>query len=272
LVEFGKEFLKILNYGYSNDSCQVFGRVVDCGFKSLKKKFILHWRSKMPLRHAYRRLLLILSVTGLLAAVFALSGCYPGGPQDLGDIGLALTYRTQEADYSGLMTYAMPDTVIALVNPDDDSSEPLDRRYDDLILTEIAAQLDARGFQRILDPDENNVPDVIVTAGAVQSDAYLVFQYWGYPGYGYPGWGWGYPGYPVTGVVQFKQGSIVWTMVDIRGLDPAGDGSEDATVLWLAGINGAMTGTGTNPQGDIPRGIAQCFIQSPYIQAEAGRN
>jgi len=193
---------------------------------------------------------------------------------DLGDIGVAVTVRSSEADFSGLHTYAMPDTVLPLTNPDDDSSEPLNRQYDQMILTEIADRLEARGFTRIENPNETNAPDVVVQVGGVQSDAYLLFTYWGYPGWGwgYPDWGWGYPGYPATGAYKFKQGSLIWVMLDIRGLDPAGDDLEDADVIWAAGINGALTGTGSNPGAGIPRGIAQCFEQSSYIQAASTRN
>jgi len=227
----------------------------------------------LPAKTRFRGVLGLGAMTALLLAL-VLAGCYPGGPQDLGDTGLAITFKSPTADYSGLHTYAMPDTVLALINEGDDSSEPLDRRWDEDILTEIAANLESRGFVRILDPDETNVPDVVVQVGAVQSDAYLIFSYWGYPGYGwgYPGWGWGYPGYPSTGAYKYKQGSITWTMLDIRELDPASPDPDDATVIWVAGLNGALSGTGSNPESGIPNGIGQCFDQSTYIQAENAGN
>jgi|GEM_PF-353914 len=207
-----------------------------------------------------------LALAGLLVILaVGLAACYPGGPEDLGEIGLVLTWDNPESDYSGLQTYAMPDTVLPLSNPEDDSSEPLDRRYDRLILDTIAAEMDSRGFVRELDP-ENNTPDVVVQVGASQNDAYLLFTYWGYPGYGWPGYGWGYPS---TGAYQFKQGSIFWNMTDYRNVDPSdpGDNEETVPVMWISGLNGALTGTGTNPTAGIPNGIRQAFTQSPYIKA-----
>jgi hypothetical protein len=209
--------------------------------------------------------------SGLLLAL-ALVGCYPGGPEDLGDIGMALTFKAPQGDFSGLQTYAMPDTVLALINPDDDTSEPLDRSYDGTVLAQIANQLESRGFTRIDNPDESNRPDVLVAVGAVQSDAYLVFTYWGYPGYGWGYPGWGYPGYPSYGAVKYKQGSIVWTMIDVRDVTPGGDAAEEVSALWVAGLNGALSGSGTNPARDIPQGIAQCFTQSPYILVSSAGN
>jgi len=207
-----------------------------------------------------------LALAGLLVALAALmAACYPGGPEDLGDIGLVMTWDNPETDYSGLMTYAMPDTVLPLSNPDDDSSEPLDRKYDSLILDTIAAEMEKRGFARELDP-ENNKPDVVVQVGASQNDAYLLFTYWGYPGYGYPGYGWGYP---TTGVYKFKQGSIFFNMTDYRNVDPddPGDDDEIVDVMWISALNGALTGTGSNPSVGIPTGVQQAFTQSPYIKA-----
>ena len=57
-----------------------------------------------------------------LAAALTLAACYPGGPEDLGDIGVALTQFDSNANFTGLRTYAMEDTVVALINPDDRSA------------------------------------------------------------------------------------------------------------------------------------------------------
>ncbi len=203
----------------------------------------------------------------VMGLVMGLAACYPSGPEDLGDIGLVLTWDNPQGDYTGLQTYAMPDTVLPLINPDDDSSTPLDRTFDALILETIAEEMATRGFTRELDP-ENNKPDVVVHVGASEKDAYLVFTYWGYPGYGgWPGYGWGYP---TTGYYKFQQGTILWNMTDYRQVDPdnPADDEEIVPVLWVAGINGALTGTGTNPEVDIPIGIRQGFAQSTYIQAD----
>lgn len=206
--------------------------------------------------------LLILGISTALA--FLVCACYPNQPEDLGDIGLALTFDNPDGNYSGLMTWAMEDTVMALINPGDDSSEELNRIYDESILETIAAEMDKRGFQRILpvNGDLPEKPDVVIRVGAVQSDAWVGYVYWGYPGWGYPGWGWGYPS---TGYYKYKQGTILWTMADWR---EATDPDDVTPILWVAGLNGALTGTGSgSPVTRIPNGIRQCFTQSTYIQA-----
>jgi Domain of unknown function (DUF4136) len=214
------------------------------------------------------RLMLALGASLLLA--IALGACYPNQPENLGDIGLALTFDNPNGDYSGLKYWAMEDTVHAIINENDDSSEPLNRRYDSLILETIAARMESKGFVRVYDPGfaaGDTFPDVVVQTGAVQSDAWIGYIYYGYPYYGYPGYGWGYP---TTGYYKYTQGTILWTMADWRGIDEDNvDNPDNVTpILWIAGVNGALTGEGSgNPTQTIPTGINQCFSQSTYIQA-----
>ncbi len=214
------------------------------------------------------RLLLVLAASLLLALV--LGACYPNQPEDLGEIGLSITFDNPDGDYSGLRYWAMPDTVKPLINPNDDSSEPLDRRYDSIILEKIAFEMAARGFARVYDPGfaaGDTFPDVVVNVGAVQSDAWVGYIYFGYPYWGYPGYGWGYPS---TRYYKYTQGTILWTLADWRGIDEDNvDDPDNVTpLLWVAGVNGALKGTTSgNPSQTIPAGIGQCFTQSTYIQA-----
>lgn len=208
------------------------------------------------------RKLAVLGAAAIVAAL-ALAACYPGGPEDFGDIGVVVTLNDTNADYAGLQTYAMEDTVLALTNPDDSSSEPLNRIYDPMIIAEIHAQMQARGFALTTRPD-TLLPDVAIMLGATQNNAYILYQTWPYyPGY-WPGYGWG--GYPSTGAVVYKEGSIIWIMADLRDFEVGDEGAEPP-VLWAAGINGALEGEGTNTEDGIITGIRQGFTQSPYIQA-----
>lgn len=205
----------------------------------------------------------------VLLLFLVLPACYPGGPQNLGDIGVVVTWYDQDADFTGMGTYAMVDEVEDLSNDDDNSSEPISPVDAITILDEANIQMVAAGFTLELDP-ENNLPDVFVFVGATKNDAYIAFQTWyGYPGY-WGGGGWGYPGYyPGTGYVKFKEGTIVLEMVDLRDVVDEPD-ADDVESLWYAGVNGALTGEGTNPEQDIRQGIAQSFAQSPYINASQG--
>ncbi len=214
------------------------------------------------------RLLLLLGSS--LALALVLGACYPNQPEDLGDIGLAVTIDNPDGNYNDLLFWAMPDTVLPMINPNDDSSEPLDRNHDQTILDTIAEQMAARGFIRVFEPGfavADTVPDVIVEVGAVQSDAWIGFIYYGYGYWGYPGYGWGYP---TTGYYRYTQGTIIWGMTDWRGITEDDFDNPDLVtpVLWAAALNGALSGQGSNPTSvDIPRGINQCFTQSTYIQA-----
>lgn len=214
------------------------------------------------------RLLLLLGTSVALALV--LGACYPNQPEDLGDIGVAITIDNPEGNYDGLLYWAMPDTVLPMIDPLDESSLPLPRQYDALILAKIAEGMADRGFIRVFDPsfaDGDTFPDVVVQVGAVQSDAWVGYVYYGGYWGGYPGYGWGYP---TTSYYKYTQGTIVWTMADWRGVteDNAGDSDLVTPGLWAAAINGALSGqTSGNPNVDIPNGIDQCFTQSTYIQA-----
>ncbi len=205
----------------------------------------------------------------LLLLLFLLPACYPGGPQDFGDIGVVVTWYNKEANFDALLTYAVVENVEDLSNEDDETSDPISPLDAIVILDEIHNQMIEAGFTLEADP-ENNTPDVFVLAGATQKDSYVAFQTWyGYPGY-WAGGGWGYPGYyPGTGYVKFKEGTIVMEMVDLRNMNNDA-GLPDVTSLWYAGVNGALSGEGTDPEEDIRKGIAQSFAQSPYIQASQG--
>ncbi len=222
------------------------------------------------MRNQPKARLLLLGASLLLALV--LGACYPNQPEDLGDIGLVITIDNPDGNYNGMLYWAMPDTVIALINPNDSSSEPLNRQYDDTILETIAQQMTARGFVRVFDPsfaDGDTMPQVVIDVGAVQSDAWIGFIYWGYGYWGYPGYGWGYP---QTGYYRYTQGTVMWVLTDWRGVTEDNHDNPDLVtpVLWASAINGALDGSGSNrPSESIPTGIQQAFTQSTYIKASS---
>ncbi len=213
---------------------------------------------------------LVLVIAAGLTMAAALSACYPNEPEYAKDLGLVITIDNPDGNYDDLLYWAMPDTVMPLINEDDNSSEPLGHEHDRRILDTIADEMAARGFIRIYEPSfeiGDTVPDVVVQAGAVQSDAWIGFIYYGYGYWGYPGYGWGYP---TTGYYKYTQGTVLWGMTDYRGVtvDNFDDPDLITPVLWGAAINGVMSGEGsTDPNVDIPKGITQGFTQSTYIQA-----
>jgi hypothetical protein len=210
---------------------------------------------RVPRRFGAR--VLLPAVLGLLVA---LGACYPGGPQDLDDLDLVLTFRDREASFAGLMSYAMLDTVFEL-DVDNSGAEPLDPKYNPTILESLQRNMAARGFVREPDP-ENNPPDVWLEVGAIKSDVWVYWYNWGYYP---PGWGCCY--YPPSmGTAKFDQGSIVWQMLDLRNYDPA-DPDAKAPVMWYGGINGALSSSNSTNHEKIAAGIDQGFAQSSYVIA-----
>jgi hypothetical protein len=196
----------------------------------------------------------------LLGMLVVLGACYPGGPEDLDDLDLVLTFRDQSVDFSGLARYAMLDTVFEL-DVDDSSAEPLDPRFDPTILESLQRNMESRGFVRETDP-ANNPPDVWLEVGAIKSDVWVYYYRWGYYP---PGWGCCY--YPPSlGTAKFDQGSIVWQLLDLRNYDP-NDPDAVAPVMWYGGINGALSSSNSTNHEKIAAGIDQGFAQSTYVQA-----
>ncbi len=204
------------------------------------------------------------AMTGLVAILLAvlLAACYPGGPEETSDLGAVVTARVPGADYTGLATFALEDTVIVL-KLDDSSAEPIDPSYNPVILAELRAQMVAAGFQDVTPDTATVTPDVWLVVGAVQAEVWFYWYNWGYYG-GWWGPGWGY--YPPSGGTgSFQNGTVLWQLLDLRDVDPGAPDQEPAPI-WMGGLNGVVSGShGTNESG-IRKGIDQAFYQSPYIK------
>ena len=197
----------------------------------------------------------------LAVAAFLLAGCTPGGPDSESDLGMVVTAKVPGADYADLMTFALDDTVLIL-DVDDSSAEPIDPTFNPVILEELRAQMVAAGFQDVTADTATVTPDVWLVCGAVQSEVW----YYSYD-YGY--W-WGY--YPPPPTVQnFTQGTLLWQLMDMRGVQ-AGGSADTIASIWVAGINGALQDSESTTEAGIRSGIRQAFTQSSYIQAsQAGK-
>jgi len=205
------------------------------------------------------RSLLVLGLTG--AILLGLAACYPGGPETLDELGLVLTFRNPDLSYTGLRTYAMEDTVVALGEGD-----PIDIKFNPTILEALQDNMAARGFTREMDP-ENNKPDLWLAVGTVESTVWVQWYDWGYwGGYYPPGWGGGYYP-PYTGTTSFQQGSVVWQMLDLRDVELPITGETKPTAIWVGGINGAIKNSDSANHAAITEGVNQAFAQSDYIAA-----
>ena len=197
------------------------------------------------------------------ALVLGLAACYPGGPENLDELGIILTLKNPQGKFSGQMTYAMEDTVTELKKPGDDSSEPIDTRFNPIILEELQGQMANAGFTREMDPAANK-PDYWLSVGAVESEVWLYWYSWGYYG-GYPGWGYYYP--PYVGSTSFQQGTVIWQLHDLSDIDDPSDPGSEPPLNWVGSINGALDSKSSTTESGIREGIRQAFAQSPYIAA-----
>jgi hypothetical protein len=201
--------------------------------------------------------------------------CYPGGPSEAEDLDLVGTMHDPDFNFDGVVTYAMPDTVIHIIG-EDDKEEDIDHSFDELMLSTVSTNMDALGFQW-MEFDTINPADVVLLVSAVTTTSSGIIHdpgwwwgYWGwwpgwggYPGGGYwgPGWGYGYPwGYPIY--YSYSTGSIFVSMINPDDFDLE---NETIGVVWMAALNGLLTGDEDRAETRIREGINQAFVQSEEI-------
>ena len=207
-----------------------------------------------------KKLVVLFSI--LILSSFLLYSCYP-------DYGLSVTdYDTVITLYDSTQnfnkpTYVMPDTVLHLIG--DDQQDNIDRSNDALILSTVASNMLARGYQRVPLDTTADAPAFVMLVGVTTSQ-YQGITYW--PGWGYwGGWGWwgGYPGwgYPGGGVSywNFTTGTIAMSLLNPEKINP--DNLTYAGV-WLARVNGVLSSSVSTSQR-IKSRIDDAFNQSPYL-------
>ena len=201
----------------------------------------------------------------IIAAALVLCSCgLDSGFNSIADFDVIVTVYDDQADFGAIQTYAMPDTVAHL--GDDKSGSGRSREdgiYDQLILDELAANLEAIGYIREEDP-ENNGADVVVLAGVTStewevwvSNPWYDWGYWGY----YSDYYYYYP--PCSGCgnsYTFTTGSLLVIMEDRNAAE-----EEIIPVLWAAGMNGLVEGSTSSIRNRIIDGIEQAFAQSSYL-------
>ena len=203
----------------------------------------------------------------LLAA--GLWSCAPdSGFSSIADYDVVITTYAPGADFAGLQTYAMPDSVAHVIDEDNPPTEEVSREFDDLILATVAGQLEHLGYEEEPDP-ENNAPDifvpVVVTASSVTGIYYDWTPVWGWypwwPGWG-PGWG---TYYPVAVSYAYSMGTIFIDIWDVKNAD---EDEQTVPVIWNAAINGVLGDTSQGTADRIQATIEQAFSQSPYLGAD----
>jgi len=217
---------------------------------------------KLAKQNAAKKITLFTFI-GLL--FLTVGGCYYDYGMNVSDYDVVTTLYDVNFNFSNVKTYAMPDTIVHIV--DEGKESDISRKYDSFILKQVASQMELRGITRITDPDfsvAEKTPNVVLLLRATSTTNYVAYNnyYWG----GYWGWGWGgyYPWYGGTTVYNYTTGTVLIDMIDVENANPA---EEEYPSAWLAAINGLLGDSGTSSQNRLSTSIVQAFVQSPYIGA-----
>ena len=209
------------------------------------------------------------ALPALAGALLTGASCYPGEVTSIQQLDLVVTVHDSTVDFTSYTTYALLDSVVHIDRENNNNDNLLNRDNDALMLSQIRSNIEALGYVEEMDP-ANNTPDILFLVGAfgiTNTDIYVSYPWWGWYGwYPYwpccgPGYGWGYPSVPV--VVQYDTGTLAISLVDPAravGVDP-----NTLPVIWLAGINGLLSGSEASITARIINAIDQAFSQSPYL-------
>ena len=135
--------------------------------------------------------------------VLCMASCYPEGPDYVHEKDIALTHYDEEADFSTLKTFVIPDSVVYVQG--DSNATGLANELKEEILSLVKQNFEAYNYQLLTDEEaEAQTPDFVVTVTAFATPTFSYNSwgnYWGwYPGWDWFGWGgvWGgwYPWYP----------------------------------------------------------------------------
>ncbi|MFC1799500.1 DUF4136 domain-containing protein [Candidatus Eisenbacteria bacterium] len=219
--------------------------------------------SRKDMALSSRPLILALTVIGTLLLLWS---CTPdSGFNTTADYDTVVTHYDPDVSYKSYSTYYLADSVAYITDPDDTSTIERDDDLDELILSTVASNLNAYGYQRIMEPEAENPPDLFVPVSITTTEwvgAYYPYYPpgWWYPWY--PGWGPGYPGYYPPVVYSYSTGTIFFDLWDFK--DPIEE-EEEFPVLWTATINGLLSSDRASGEQRIVESINQAFSQSWYL-------
>jgi hypothetical protein len=187
-------------------------------------------------------------------SMLLLQACFPFGPEDIEDFDIVGTFYDENVNFGNFKTYAMPDTVVKVSSTGVTNEK---EQYDDLILSQVEANMSAAGYERISDPQN---ADMIMTV-AIARAGYSIdqsYDYGDYYGDRYDDYGTG--GYYYTGDnYQVDTGTVLMSLANNDG-NPSLESS-----LWLGMLNGIVEQSFTNTSRRLIELINQAFVQSPYL-------
>ncbi len=207
-------------------------------------------------------------ITG--AAIY-LSSCFPG-PSDtdyLQDYDVVHTTRNGDEDASNLSTFALPDSILIIVNSpgenDDYYLEDESPEFADEIKASVKRNMEAYGYTEVDEAITNADIAINITGLEVTTVGVSYPPCWGW---GWPGWGGWYPGYPGWGgrcyypsYFKYETGSLFLDMANIKEST-----ASDVKMIWGASIVGLLSRNEFSNEDRAKIGIDQAFLQSPYLK------
>ncbi|MFV0607082.1 MAG: DUF4136 domain-containing protein [Niabella sp.] len=201
------------------------------------------------------------------------------------DYDIVYTHYNQKANFKAYSTFAIPDKIPYLSDPNGQNQEEEYLDDDnpslaDLIRTKIRNNLSGRGYTEV--DEHTDTPDLLVSLGILNSTTIGAFDsycdwydngyYWGwYPDWDWElDWGWGY--YPCWGGTLFSYtfGSLVIDVADVKETSLTGCESMSSScrlnIAWSAFIRGLLTDNGQSLNTRITTAIDQSFTQSDYFR------
>jgi hypothetical protein len=192
--------------------------------------------------------------TLIVGSIFLLQACFPFGPEEIEDFDIVGTFYDENVSFSNFTSYAMPDTV-AKVSSSGVNNEK--GQYDDLILSQIEANMGAVGFTRVQNPEQ---ADMLLTV-AIASEGYSIENSYDYGDYYGDRYDYGSGGYYYSGAdYQIETGTVLMNLANHKD----GDNTRESA-LWLGIINGVTEQSFTNTSRRLIELINQAFVQSPYL-------
>ncbi len=217
----------------------------------------------------------ILLVLFISTGIMMLSSCYPNDDLTVYETDIVMVGYNDSVNFTTLDTYYMSDTVHFVR---DDTSDHSLIDYNDDIIAKIASNMAAYGYTRVYDT-LSGIPDVQIGAIAITvqnvSVYYPYYPYWGwgggwywkssprgadyyyYPGYYPPGYGWGYPYY-----TTYTTGTLIIEMANPSDRKVVGSDTL-VPIYWNAGMNGVLSGSDKNRILEL---IDKSFELSPQIK------
>ncbi|RYE07651.1 MAG: DUF4136 domain-containing protein, partial [Sphingobacteriales bacterium] len=171
-----------------------------------------------------------------------------------------ITNHNEAASYSSYTTFRITDSVAVIHN--NQLQERVRTAYDAQLIEALAARMQQNGYTRV---QAGVTPDIGINISRVYNDYSGVISYpdyWGgYGGYwdpyawGYPDYGYYFPG--IVGTYTVTDGAVSIDMFDVKN---AGTNNQLA-FLW----SGLIRGNGTFIQANIDKHVQALFEQSPYL-------